>query len=49
MTGIMNEMAAALRQLVHDFELCSKLCFMNKKWHGEFLHEAICKGACAQS
>lgn len=37
---------AALRQLVHDFDLCSRLCFLNENLYDEKLHSILCKGAC---
>ncbi|WP_394803710.1 GIY-YIG nuclease family protein [Niabella hibiscisoli] len=38
--------AAALRQLVQDFNLCPRLCFIGEKIYDETTHAIICKGAC---
>lgn len=37
---------AALRQLVHDFGLCPRLCFINELLYDEKMHAMVCKGAC---
>jgi len=37
---------AALRQLVADFDLCPKLCFISEDVYDEKLHKVLCKGAC---
>ncbi|GAB3413756.1 exonuclease domain-containing protein [Niabella aquatica] len=37
---------AALRQLVHDFDLCPRLCFLNERLYEEKMHSLLCKGAC---
>lgn len=37
---------ASLRQLVHDFDLCPKLCFIGAELYDEKMHAIICKGAC---
>lgn len=37
---------AALRQLVHDFDLCPRLCFLNEHLYDEKMHALLCKGAC---
>ena len=37
---------AALRQLVADFDLCPRLCFINADVYAENLHKVLCKGAC---
>lgn len=37
---------AALRQLVNDFSLCPRLCFIGKELYEENLHDILCKGAC---
>ncbi|ANH80576.1 DNA polymerase III subunit epsilon [Niabella ginsenosidivorans] len=37
---------AALRQLVHDFNLCPRLCFIGEELFDEQLHRALCAGAC---
>lgn len=37
---------AALRQLVHDFDLCPRLCFLNERLYDEKMHSLLCKGAC---
>ncbi|MCH5600615.1 GIY-YIG nuclease family protein [Niabella ginsengisoli] len=37
---------AALRQLVHEFDLCPRMCFINEKLYEEKLHAILCKGAC---
>ncbi len=40
--------AAALRQLVHDFNLCPRLCFIGEKIYDETTHTSMCKGACGK-
>lgn len=37
---------AALRQLVHEFDLCPRLCFIPVDVYDEKLHKILCKGAC---
>lgn len=37
---------AALRQLVHDFDLCPRLCFIKEDLYDQKLHNILCKGAC---
>lgn len=37
---------AALRQLVNEFELCPRLCFISPIVYDEQLHKLLCKGAC---
>lgn len=37
---------AALRQLVNDFSLCPRLCFIDEKIYDEKMHRILCKGAC---
>ena len=37
---------AALRQLVTDFDLCPRLCFISADVVDEKLHKVLCKGAC---
>ena len=38
--------SAALRQLVQEFELCPRLCFLNEQLYDEKIHRILCKGAC---
>ncbi len=38
--------SAALRQLVQDFHLCPRLCFIKEQLYDEQAHAAYCKGAC---
>lgn len=40
---------AALRQLVADFELCARLCFINVDVIDETVHDRHCKGACRKN
>lgn len=40
--------SAALRQLVHDFDLCPKLCFINEGLYDAKMHNILCKKACEQ-
>lgn len=37
---------AVLRQLVNDFDLCPRLCFIGEELYEEKLHRILCKGAC---
>ena len=37
---------ASLRQLVHDFSLCPRMCFISEELYDENLHRMLCKGAC---
>jgi DNA polymerase III subunit epsilon len=37
---------AVLRQLVNDFSLCPRLCFIGEEVYEEKLHRVLCKGAC---
>lgn len=37
---------AVLRQLVSDFDLCPKLCFISADLFDEKMHQILCKGAC---
>ncbi|AHF14395.1 exonuclease domain-containing protein [Niabella soli] len=37
---------ASLRQLVHDFDLCPRLCFIGAALVDEKMHRVLCKGAC---
>ncbi len=37
---------AALRQLVLDFELCPRLCFIADQIYGNNIHDHTCRGAC---
>jgi DNA polymerase-3 subunit epsilon len=37
---------AALRQLVTDFSLCPKMCFLNEELFEEKGHQSVCRGAC---
>lgn len=37
---------AVLRQLVNDFNLCARLCFISEELYNEKLHRVFCKGAC---
>lgn len=40
---------AALRQLVMDFDLCPRMCFITEKTYDEKLHKVLCKGACEKN
>lgn len=37
---------AALRQLVQDFDLCPRLCFISGQLYDDQMHALLCKGAC---
>ncbi|MBZ4192106.1 exonuclease domain-containing protein [Niabella beijingensis] len=37
---------ASLRQLVHDYALCPRLCFIEAPLYDEALHRQQCRGAC---
>lgn len=41
-----HQAKAFIRQLVHDFSLCARLCFIDEKVYDENLHTVLCKGAC---
>ncbi|MFT4095381.1 MAG: exonuclease domain-containing protein [Niabella sp.] len=38
--------SAALNQLVQEFDLCPRLCFINEILYNEKLHKIVCRGAC---
>lgn len=40
---------AAIRQMVHDFSLCPRLCFLNEAQYDEKMHRVLCKKACEQN
>jgi DNA polymerase-3 subunit epsilon len=39
---------AALRQLVSDFSLCPRMCFLNEELFEENMHKSLCRGACTR-